>query len=112
MFPVRSNALQLIPVDEYRDQGVTVVRAEIPGIDPARDVEVFVCDGLLRIKAERRDKAVFGERTYIRKEIRSGSLLRVLPMPSGVKASDVTSTYTDGILEVRIGGPAPAPSSQ
>ena len=102
MFPRRSNARHMIAVDEYRERGVTVVRAELPGIDPAKDVEVSVIKGMLRIKAERPDVPASDEKTYVRKELRSGSFVRVLPMPSGVEQSDISATYADGILEIRI----------
>jgi HSP20 family molecular chaperone IbpA len=41
-------------VEEFVDDDKLVVRAEIPGIDPDRDVEVDVQDHSLRIRAERR----------------------------------------------------------
>ena len=44
----------LIRVDEYRDGDTQVVRAELPGIDPQKDVDLTVADGMLRIGADRR----------------------------------------------------------
>ena len=41
--------------DELKD-GSYEVRAELPGIDPAADVDVTVRDGRLTIKAERSEK--------------------------------------------------------
>lgn len=34
--------------------------------------------------------------------MRYGSFSRTLPLPPGVKESDIAATYKDGILEVRI----------
>jgi HSP20 family protein len=45
---------ELIRVDEYRDGDTQVIRGELPGIDPERDVELTVQDGMLRIHAQRR----------------------------------------------------------
>src|SRR5579872_4424745 len=38
-------------VEEFRDGDDLVVRAELPGIDPDKDVEVSVSDGMLSIHA-------------------------------------------------------------
>jgi HSP20 family protein len=38
-------------VEEFRDGDTMVVRAEMPGIDPEKDVEITVDDGTLRVKA-------------------------------------------------------------
>ena len=44
----------VIRVDEYQEDDTLVVRAELPGIDPDRDVEITVSDGVIHIRAERR----------------------------------------------------------
>ena len=38
-------AEDLIRVDHYRDGNTEVIRAELPGIDPDKDVQVTVTDG-------------------------------------------------------------------
>ena len=40
---------ELIRVDEYRDGNTQVIKADLPGIDPDKDVELTVSDGMLRI---------------------------------------------------------------
>ena len=45
---------ELIRVDEYREGDTQVIRAELPGIDPDKDVDLTVADGMLRIHAQRR----------------------------------------------------------
>jgi HSP20 family protein len=98
---------ELIRVDEYRENGSLVVRAELPGIDPDTDVEINVSDGMLRIEAERRAEEKTDENGYVREELSLGSFTRTLPLPEGVTESDITASYKDGILEIRI--PAPEP---
>ena len=45
-----------------------VVRAGLPGIDPAKDVEPTVSDGVLHIEAERREEEEREEKGYLRQE--------------------------------------------
>jgi HSP20 family protein len=92
----------LIRVDEFRDGATEIIRAELPGIDPAKDVELTVSDGVLRIKAERRTEEKSEDKGYTRHEMRYGSLTRTLPLPEGVQEADISASYKDGILEVRI----------
>ncbi|MGB9112156.1 MAG: Hsp20/alpha crystallin family protein [Acidimicrobiales bacterium] len=99
----------IIRVDEMRDGDTLVVHAELPGIDPDKDVELTVSDGMLNIVAERREQEQHRGKGYRRRELRYGSFSRSLPLPSGVSESDITATYKDGILEVRI--PAPKESA-
>jgi HSP20 family protein len=92
-------------VEEYQENGTRVIRAEIAGIDPDDDVEVTVSDGMLHISAERKEETKSETKDYARHEIRYGSFARVLPLPEGCAEADVTATYTDGILEVRVPSP-------
>ena len=103
---------QIIRVDEYRENGNLVIRAELPGIDPDKDVELTVSDSMLHIEAERREEEKVEEKGYMRHEIRSGSFTRTLPLPEGVSEADVTASYQDGILEIRIPSPAPEPAKK
>jgi HSP20 family protein len=118
MRPLISNAgwgdEGLIRVDEHRDGDTAVIRAELPGIDPDKDVELTVGDGMLQIKAERRVEEKTQEKGFTRREMRYGTFSRLLPLPDGVTESDITATYKDGILEVRVPLPkrpeAPTPT--
>jgi HSP20 family protein len=92
----------LIRVDEYREGDTEVIRAELPGIDPEKDVELTVGEGMLRISAERRVEEKTEDIGYLRHELRYGSMSRTLPLPEGVSESDISATYKDGILEVRV----------
>jgi HSP20 family protein len=90
-----------IRVEEMVDGNTLVVRAELPGIDPDKDVDVTVTDGVLSIKAERQEKTEHKEKGGYRSEFRYGSFVRRLPLPRGVQQGDVTASYKDGVLEVR-----------
>jgi HSP20 family protein len=93
-------------VEEFMDEGTLVIRAELPGIDPDKDVELSVANGVLHIRAQREEKTEKGDKEGYRSEFRYGSFVRNVSLPEGVNDDDVTASYTDGILEVRIPMPA------
>jgi HSP20 family protein len=93
---------ELIRVDEYRDGDTQVIKADLPGIDPDKDVELTVSDGVLRINAQRRVEEKTEDQGYTRHELRYGSFTRSLPMPEGASESDITASYKDGMLEIRV----------
>ena len=82
-----------------------MVRADLPGIDPAKDVELTVSDGMLHIEAERRKEEKRRRRATLRREVRYGSFSRSLPLPKGMTEADITATYNDWVLEIRIPEP-------
>jgi HSP20 family protein len=86
--------------DVFARDGDLVVRIELPGIDPPKDVKVGVERGELVITGERRKKEEVHEDAYYRMESSYGSFRRVLPVPEGVAEKDITAEYHDGILEV------------
>jgi HSP20 family protein len=93
---------QHIPVEEFVEEGTHVIRAELPGVDPERDVEITVQDGILRIRAERRESEREEKAGFIRSELRYGAFARTIPLPSGCDESDVSAAYADGILTIRL----------
>jgi len=109
-FPHWWEAGDLIHVEEYREDGTLVIRADLPGIDPDKDVELTVSDRMLHIEAERREEEKREEKGYVRREVRYGSLSRSLPLPEGVTGADITATYQAGVLEIRIPEPQREPA--
>ena len=106
-FPRWWGVEDLIRVEEYREDGTLVIRADLPGIDPDTDVELTVSDGMLHIEAERREEEKKEGKGYVRRELRYGSLSRSLPLPlpEGVTEADIAATYKDGVLEIRVPEP-------
>jgi HSP20 family protein len=90
--------LQMLRVEDYLDEKEYVVRAELPGIDPDRDLDLTVQDGVLTLKAERKEERTDAHRS----EFRYGTFSRSLSLPSGADENNVRATYKDGILEVRV----------
>ena len=91
-----------IRVEEEIKDGAMVIRAELPGIDPEKDVEITVSDGMLVLKAERRSESKEESEGRVRSEFHYGSYTRTLPLPKGASEKDVQATYKDGILEVTV----------
>jgi HSP20 family protein len=91
----------VLRIEQQVTDDTMVIKAELPGIDPDKDVEISVDDGVLRIHAERRSSATTEEQGTTRSEFRYGSFSRTLRVPKDMAAEDVSATYKDGILEVR-----------
>jgi HSP20 family protein len=89
-------------LEEFAEDGYLVVRAELPGVDPEKDVEITVEDGLLIISGERRSQIKSEQKRRRSSEMQYGSFSRTIPLPEGVSEKDVTASYRDGILEVRL----------
>jgi HSP20 family protein len=89
-------------VEEFTEDGMLVIRVEMAGLDPEKDVDVSVEGDVLHIGAERREEEKTEERDYVRREMHYGSFRRDLPLPKGMSQADVKATYKDGILEVRV----------
>ncbi|MGB8019759.1 MAG: Hsp20/alpha crystallin family protein [Candidatus Nanopelagicales bacterium] len=89
-------------VEEYVDDNTHVIRAELPGIDPEKDLDISVVNGTLVIKAEREEKSEKKDKDSYRSEFRYGSFIREITLPAGCKDADVTAAYIDGVLEVRV----------
>jgi HSP20 family protein len=87
-------------IDVFTRNEDLVVRAELPGIDPERDVDISVQNGMLVIRGERKREKRSERDNYYRVETTYGSFLRTVPLPDGVRAEDINASYDQGILEV------------
>jgi HSP20 family protein len=79
--------------------------AELPGVDPVKDVQLAVDGGELRLRVERTETHAEKGRS----EFHYGTFFRAVPLPAGVKVDTLSARYADGILEVSalVGEPAP-----
>lgn len=85
-----------VPVEDYLRDGQYVLRAELPGVDPERDIEVTVTRDILTITAERHEDLV-GRR---HSEFRYGSFGRSIRLPASADETRVQASYGHGVLEV------------
>ncbi|OYV24148.1 MAG: hypothetical protein B7W97_00980, partial [Mycobacterium sp. 20-66-4] len=93
--------------DEMKD-GCYVVRAEMPGVDPAKDVDITVRDSQLSIKAERTEKKDFDGRS----EFSYGAFVRTVSLPAGADEDNIEATYDKGILTVSVPVSEPKPTER
>ena len=87
-----------VRVEEFSADGKYVVRAELPGLDPAKDIKVEVANGVLTITATRQQEEHDGSRS----EFHYGTLLRKVLLPEGADEKAVVAKYTAGILELTV----------
>ena len=75
-----------------------LIEAELPGINPGKDVEVTVTDGILAIHAQRSEQHEGRHHS----EFRYGSYTRTVRLPEGAKPDEITATYKGGILTIKV----------
>jgi HSP20 family molecular chaperone IbpA len=87
-----------IRIEEHLAEGTYVLRAELPGIDPAKDVEITVTEGVLTLRAERSEETTQKHRT----EFHYGTFARSVRLPAGAKGDEATAEYKDGVLTITV----------
>ncbi|MEU4058536.1 Hsp20/alpha crystallin family protein [Rhodococcus qingshengii] len=88
----------MIRVEEHLEKGRYILRAELPGVNPEKDIDISVRDGQLTIKAERTETQEEGTRS----EFHYGNFFRSMSLPTGAQEDDIDATYDDGILMVTV----------
>jgi HSP20 family protein len=99
------SSAQTFRVEELLRDDHYVIRAELPGLDPGKDIKVTVEGRSLTIQAERWQDDDQPHRT----EFHYGSLTRSVRLPAQVDAQDITARYRKGILEVSFPMPPAKP---
>ena len=95
---------QTFRVEDYTEDGNYMIRAELPGLDPEKDVEVTVESGMLTVHAERREETKQDRHS----EFKYGSLTRSVSLPEGADPDNITASYDQGILTVTVPVPKEA----
>jgi HSP20 family protein len=89
------------PVDMCDTADQVVVRAEVPGIDPA-ELEITVSGNQLTLAGERSEPVEAHEQDEYLREIRYGTFHRQVALPSPVDAERVTAECRNGIVIIRL----------
>jgi HSP20 family protein len=93
---LRPMSAQTMRVEDYVKDGRYVVRAELPGLDPEKELVVTVSNGILTIKADRAEK----NEDKHRSEFRYGSFIRHMTLPAAADEEHIQACYEQGILEI------------
>ena len=93
LHPMSAQAMRM---EDYVKDGRYVVRAELPGLDPEKELDVKVASGVLSIKADRHEHAEDKHHS----EFRYGSFARHIALPASADEEHIQASYDKGILEV------------
>lgn len=89
------------PMDMYESKDEIVIWAELAGVEKEM-LEVEINAKAVRIHGVRKETIKNPKGTYRLAEIRYGKFERVLYLPSPVDAEVVSSTFTNGLLSIRM----------
>jgi HSP20 family molecular chaperone IbpA len=109
-FPVLRGSrtdLHSIAIEMTEDENSCTLRAELPGMDPAQDIEVTATGDVLAIRAQHGET----KQDRHRSEFRYGSFQRVVRLPFTIPEEGVEAQYRSGILTLHIPKPAQAKES-
>ncbi len=91
----------LVPfTDIYEEKDQLVVKTELPGIDK-KDLDVSLDGDRLTIKAEKKEE-VKEDATHHTHERYYGQYFRSVTLPYPVKEEEISATFDNGVLELRL----------
>ena len=88
-------------IDIYETPEEIIIRAEIAGVDK-EELEVEVNSKAVRLYGHRREIPRIDQATYRLAEIQYGKFERILFLPAPIDTEVVTSSFTNGFLELRL----------
>jgi len=95
------------PVEVFERDHRLTVRVELPGIKK-EEIGVAFTDGVLTIEGERKFENEEKKNEWYRNERAYGKFVRTVPLPEGVKATDIKATFEGGVLEIAVPLPVTA----
>lgn len=94
----RTRGTHMIRVEDRVTDHDYELRAELPGLDPGKDMQVMVDAGMLTIHAERHEKT----KSNGRSEFKYGRFDRSVSLPRNADADHITASYDSGVLTVTV----------
>lgn len=88
-------------VELSEKNGSYLVKTELPGVEK-KGLSVAIEDGVITIKAEKKEEKKEEKKNYYCSELRYGAFYRSFELPSSVKADQAKATFKDGVLEINI----------
>lgn len=91
----------LVPnTDIYEENDQLVMKTELPGINK-EDVNISLQGDRLTIKAEKKEAMIEDSACYTR-ERQYGQFYRSVTLPFAVKEDQISATFENGVLELRL----------
>ncbi len=97
----KSEILLDVPVDVKETEAELIVRADVPGFGE-KDLDVRVAPRSLCITGKRQESSDQQEGRTVYSERRATQIFRVLDLPSQIDPDRVSTTVSDGILEIKL----------
>ena len=88
-------------VDIYEKGNNLIIDCPMPGMH-ADKVEISIENNILTLQGKMEKKSEVEEKDYFRREIRSGSFFRQIPLPANVQGEKASASYEDGILKIAV----------
>jgi HSP20 family protein len=109
----RTHASAWVPTTDILALGQDlVIRVELAGVDP-EDVDLRFTHGVLTVSGSRRPGESDEEAEFYIRERYYGEFRRVITLPEGTTADDITAEFDDGLVEITVtDGVSPADSTR
>jgi HSP20 family protein len=102
LWPFSGRSFSRLPtVDVSEDKNELTVRAEVPGMNE-KDIDLTWCDGVLRIRGEKRSEREEKKKEHYFRECSYGSFSRDIPLGNDVDWSNAKAKYKNGVLTVKL----------
>jgi HSP20 family protein len=88
-------------IESYVKERDLIVRADVPGVDPA-DIDVSIVGNVLIVKGERKAEQEIRREHYLRREVAYGAFERRMTLPEKIATENVKATCKNGMLEITI----------
>jgi HSP20 family protein len=88
-------------IEMYEKDNHYILRMEIPGVNP-EGVDISLSGTNLTVKGERKGPEDIRDKAYQLCEMCYGSFSRSITLPEPVDSANITATFENGILDIRI----------
>ncbi len=107
----RTHASAWVPTTDILARGDDlVIRVELAGVDPG-DVDLRLSHSALTVSGTRRMAESEEDVAFYIRERFYGEFRRVITLPEGTSADDITAEFDDGLVEITVAGCVPTSSS-
>jgi HSP20 family protein len=89
------------PLDIFDAGDEIVVKAELPGVDPAK-LDVEVRDDTITVSGERTNDMPKEKGAFHRRERLDGQFRRLIRLPARLESAEARAEYKYGVLTIRI----------